>query len=180
MYPNYIYRPQHVKGKKAATNGKEKAWGAKEPETDSEGLSFMMPVPAVSQCVGRQALSVPTPPPTYQQTIHILMVYMPSMPISSSMVPVTLPCTCSPTQIPSQLSSTGLGYDFVPQNTSFMSAYNNPPQGWNPNSTACGDSYVNVFDMQQLDPLLISSCAPAPSKALFKTTSLHFFGTILT
>ena len=75
-----------------------------------------MLVPTVPQRVGHRALSVPTPPPAYQQTIHIPMVYMPSTPTSPSMVPVTFPCTCSPTQIPSQLSSTGLGYDFVPQN----------------------------------------------------------------
>jgi hypothetical protein len=44
------------------------------------------------------------------------------------MVPVTVPCTCSPTQIPTQLSSTGLGYDFVPSNALFVAAYNNNPQ----------------------------------------------------
>jgi len=171
MYPNYVYRPQRVKGKKAAANGKGKARGAEEPETDSEGLSFVMPVPAVPQRMGRRAISAPTPPPAYQQTIHIPMVYMPSTPASPSMVPVTIPRTCSPTQIPTQLSSTGFGYDFVPQNASFVSAYNNPPQGWNPDNAACSDTYVNVFDMQQLDPLAIPPCAPAPSEALFKTTS---------
>ena len=170
MYPNYVYRPQRVKGKKAAANGKGKARGAEEPETDSEGLSFVMPVPAVPQRTGRRALSAPTPPPAYQQTIHIPMVYMPSTPASPSMVPVTIPRTCSPTQIPTQLSSTSLGYDFVPPNASFMQAYDNPPQGWNPDA-ACGETYVNVFDMQQLDPLTIPPCAQAPSDALFKTTS---------
>jgi hypothetical protein len=171
MYPNYVYRPQRVKGKKVAVNGKGKARGAEEPETDSEGLSFVMPVPAVPQRAGRRALSAPTPPPAYQQTIHIPMVYMPSTPASPSMLPVTIPRTCSPTQIPTQLSSTGLGYDFVQQNPSFLPVYNNPPQGWNPDSAACGETYVNVFDMQHLDPLSIPPCAHAPSEALFKTTS---------
>ena len=170
MYPNYVYRPQRVKGKKAAANGKGKARGAEEPETDSEGLSFVMPVPAVPQRMGRRAISAPTPPPAYQQTIHIPMVYMPSTPASPSMAPVTLPRTCSPTQITSQLSSTGLGYDFVQSPASFLPAYNNPPQGWNPDA-ACGETYVNVFDIQQLDPLSIPPCAPAHSEALFKTTS---------
>ena len=66
MYPNYVYRPQRVKGKKPAASGKGKTRGAEEPETDSEGLSFVMPVPAVAQCMGRRAISVPTPPPAYQ------------------------------------------------------------------------------------------------------------------
>jgi len=171
LYPNYVYRPQRVKGKKAAANGKGKARGPEEPETDSEGLSFVMPVPAVQQRLGRRAISAPTPPPAYQQTIHIPMVYMPSTPASPSMVPISIPRTCSPTQIPTQLSSTGLGYDFVPPNASFAPAFNNPPQGWNPDSTGCGDTYVTVFDMPQLDPLTIPPCAPAPSEALFKTTS---------
>ena len=95
------------------------------------------------------------------------MVYVSSTPTSPSMVPVTIPRTYSPTQIPSWLSPTSLGYDFVPQIASFMSAYNNPPQGWNPDNAACGDSYMNV----QLDLLSISPCAPALSEALFKTTS---------
>jgi hypothetical protein len=82
MYPNYVYRPQRIKGKEAAANGKGKAHGAEEPETDSEGLAFVMPVPAVPQRVGRRAISAPTPPPAYQQTIHIPMVCMPSTPSS--------------------------------------------------------------------------------------------------
>ena len=171
LYPNYVYRPQRVKGKKAAANGKGKARGA-EDETDSEGLSFVMPVPAVpQQRVGRRAISAPTPPPAYQQTIHIPMVYMPSTPSTPSMMPMNIPRTCSPTQIPTQVSSTGLGYEFVPPNASLLPAYSNPPQGWNPDSAACGDSYVHVFDMPQLDPLTIPPCGPPSSDALFKTTS---------
>ena len=124
MYPNYVDRPQHVKGKKAAASGKGKARDAEESETDSEGLSFVMLVPAVPRRMGRQAVSAPTPLPAYQQTIHIPIVYMSSTPTSPSMV---IPRTCSPMQIPSRLSSTGLGHDCVIQNASFMSAYNNPP-----------------------------------------------------
>jgi hypothetical protein len=111
-----VYRPQHVnavKGEKAVANGKAKARGTEEPETDSEGLSFVMPVPAVPQRMGRRTISAPTPPPAYQKTIHTPMVYIPSTPASPSMVPVTIPRICSPTQIASQLSSTGLGYDFM-------------------------------------------------------------------
>lgn len=130
-----------------------------------------MPVPAVPQRVGRRAISAPTPPPAYQQTIHIPMVYMPSTPSTPSMMPITIPRTCSPTQIPTQLSSTGLGYEYVPPNASLVQAYN-PPQGWNPDGAACGDNYVNVFDLQQLDPLAVPQCAqPPPEALLFKTTS---------
>jgi hypothetical protein len=82
MYPNYVYHPQRIKGKEAAANGKGKAHGAEEPETDSEGLAFVMPVPTVPQRVGRRAISAPTPPPAYQQMIHIPMVCMPSTPSS--------------------------------------------------------------------------------------------------
>jgi hypothetical protein len=44
------------------------------------------------------------------------MVYMPSTPSTPSMIPMNIPRTgpCSPTQIPTQVSSTGLGYEFVP------------------------------------------------------------------
>jgi hypothetical protein len=49
LYPNYVCRPQRVKGKKAAADGKGKTRGAEEPETDGEGFSFVMPVPAIAQ-----------------------------------------------------------------------------------------------------------------------------------
>ena len=71
MCPNYVYRPQCIKGKKAAANGKGKARGAEEPETDSQGFSSIMPAPAVPQRMGHRAHSAPTPLPAYQQTIHI-------------------------------------------------------------------------------------------------------------
>jgi len=169
LYPNYVYRPQRVKGKKAAANGKGKARGPEEAETDTEGLSFVMPVPAVPQRVGRRAISAPTPPPAFQQTIHIPMVYMPSTPSTPSMVPISMPRNSSPAQI-SQLSSGGMGYDYVPPNGALMPAFNNPPQGWTPDGTACGDAYVNVFDLPQLDPLSIPPCAPPP-ESLFKSPS---------
>ena len=170
LYPNYVYRPQRVKGKKCAANGKGKARGAEEPETDTEGLSFVMPVPAVPQRVGRRAISAPTPPPAYQQTIHIPMVYMPSTPTTPSMVPIAIARTCSPnTQVPAQLSSGCMGYDYVPPNGALLPAFNNPPQGWTPDG--CDDhAYVNVFDMPPLDPLTVPPCGPPPD-ALFKSPS---------
>jgi hypothetical protein len=164
LYPNYVYRPQRVKGKKSAANGKGKGRGAEEPETDTEGLSFIMPVPAVPQRVGRRALSVPTPPPAYQQTIHIPMVYMPSTPATPPMVPIANIRTCSPTQFPSG----GAGYDYVPPNGALLPAFSNPPQGWTPDD--CEDAYANVFDLPQLDPLSIPACAPPPD-VLFKSPS---------
>ncbi|KAI0287359.1 hypothetical protein BC826DRAFT_1044803 [Russula brevipes] len=168
LYPNYVYRPQRVKGKRAAANGKGKARGAEEPETDGEGLSFVMPVPAVPQRVGRRAISAPTPPPAYQQTIHIPMVYMPSTPSTPSMMPMA-PRTCSPTEMPAQLPN-GTCFDYVPPNGALLPAFSNQPQGWSPDGAACGDAFVNVFDMPPLDPLAIPPCAPAP-EALFKTSS---------
>jgi len=167
MYPNYVYRPQRVKGKKSAANGKGKARGAEDPETDTEGLSFVMPVPAVPQRVGRRAISAPTPPPAYQQTIHIPMVYMPSTPTTPSMVPISIARTTSPTEIPVQLSSGGMGYDYVPPNGALLQTFHNQPQGWNPD--ACDDAYVNVFDLP-LDSLAMPPCAPS-SDALFKSSS---------
>jgi hypothetical protein len=164
LYPNYVYRPQRVKGKKSAANGKGKARGAEDPETDTEGLSFVMPVPAVPQRIGRRALSVPTPPPAYQQTIHIPMVYMPSTPDTPPMVPIAHVRTCSPTQYTTQ----GMGYDYVPPNGALLPAFNNPPQGWTPDG--CEDAYANVFDIPQLDPLSIPPCAPPPD-VLFKSPS---------
>lgn len=168
MYPNYVYRPQRVKGKKAAVNGKGKARGTDEPETDTEGLSFVMPVPAVQQRVGRRAISAPTPPPAYQQTIHIPMVYMPSTPSTPSMTPLSIARTTSPTQIQTPLSSGGMGYDYVPPNGALLQTFNSQPQGWNPD--ACDDAYVNVFDLPQLDSLAIPPCGPS-SDALFKSPS---------
>jgi hypothetical protein len=163
LYPNYVYRPQRVKGKKAAANGKGKMRGAEEPETDTEGLAFVMPVPAVPQRVGRRAISAPTPPPAYQQTIHIPMVYMPSTPTTPSMVPMSIPRTCSPTQTPTQLPSAGMDYAFPTNNSDALLQSFNQPQGWSPEGPACGDPYVNVFNIPQLDT---QSAVP-----LFKTSS---------
>lgn len=168
LYPNYVYRPQRVKGKKAAANGKGKARGAEEPDTDTEGLSFVMPVPAVQPRLGRRAISAPTPPPAFQQTIHIPTVYMPSTPTTPPMVPLMISRTCSPTDASALLSPGGIGYDYVPPNGALLPAFTQH-QGWAPEG-ACDDVYVNVFDMPSLDPLTIPSCA-ANADALFKSPS---------
>ena len=170
MYPNYVYRPQRVKGKKATANGKGKARGTEESETDTEGLAFVMPVPAVPQRVGRRAISAPTPPPAYQQTIHIPMMYMASTPTTPSMVPLTMARTCSPTEIPTHLTSAGMEYDFSPTAPGALLQTFNQPQGWSPEGAACDDAYVNVFDVPQLDPLAIPSGAP-PAVPFLKSSS---------
>ncbi|KAL4245378.1 hypothetical protein ABKN59_009487 [Abortiporus biennis] len=93
MYPNYVYRPQRVKDK-SKKKGKGKKYDG-ELETDSETLSFVVPVVpspphspgrATFHSQGRRAASAPTPPPAYQ-TIQLPSVYMPSCPASPSLVP---------------------------------------------------------------------------------------------
>lgn len=169
LYPNYVYRPQRVKGKKAASNGKGKARGAEEPETDSERLAFVMPVPAVQPRVGRRAISAPTPPPAYQQTIHIPMVYMPSTPTTPSMIPLTISRTCSPADASAHLSPACMSYDYVPPNGALLPTFTQH-QGWAPEGGACDEVYVNMFDMPSLDPLTIP-CDGANADALFKSPS---------
>ena len=127
-----------------------------------------MPVPAVPQRVGLRAISAPMPPPAFQQTIHIPMVYMPSTPSTPSMAPISIARTTSPTQIPAQLSSGGMGYDYVPPNGALLLTFNNQPQGWTPDT--CDDAYINVFDLPQLDSLAMPPCPPS-SDALFKSPS---------
>jgi hypothetical protein len=164
LYPNYVYRPQRVKGKKAS-NGKGKARGGEEPETDTEGLSFVMPVPAIQPRVGRRAISAPTPPPAYQQTIHIPMVYMPSTPTTPSMLPLTISRTCSPADASAQLSA----YDYVPPNGALLPTFTQH-QGWAPEGGACNDVYVNVFDLPSLESLAIPP-GTANAEPLFKSPS---------
>src|ERR1700675_3922479 len=60
---------------------------------------------------------------------------------------------------------------FCPDERFVHAGLQHPPQGWNPAGASCGETYVNVFDMSPLDPLTIPPCGPAPSEALFKTTS---------
>jgi hypothetical protein len=128
-----------------------------------------MGVPAVQQRVGRRAISAPTPPPAYQQTIHIPMVYMPSTPSSPSMVPIPLARTCSPNRTPTQLPSTGVDYSFPPDASDALLQPFNEPQGWSPEGVPCGDAYATVFDIPHVDPL--TSPASAHSAVpLFKST----------
>ncbi|KAI0261889.1 hypothetical protein BC834DRAFT_845377 [Gloeopeniophorella convolvens] len=166
LYPNYVYRPQRVKGKKAAANGKGKARGTDEPETDGEAVAFVMPVPAVPQRTGRRAISAPTPPPAYQQTIHIPMVYMPSTPTTPSMVPMTIARHGTPAQV----AHAGMGFDYVPPNGALLQTFNQP-QGWAPEDVSCGDTYVNMFDMPQLGPLAIPS--DAHTNSIFKSPTSY-------
>ena len=84
------------------------------------------------------------------------------------MVPITMPRTTSPTEI--QLPSSGMTYDSMSPNAALLPPFNNPPQGWSPDGAACGDAYVHVFDMPQLQPLAIPHCASAPD-AFFKSPS---------
>lgn len=87
MYPNYVYRPQRskdkvvAKGKKAVKSGHREG----EHETDTDNVSFVLPIPA--QRHGRSA-SAPTPPP--YQSIMLPNIYQmtPSCPTSPSLLPM--------------------------------------------------------------------------------------------
>lgn len=86
MYPNYVYRPQRTKEK---TKNKKMIKGRRpenEHETDTESLSFVLPM-APPRHHGRSA-SAPTPPP--YQSIQIPNMYhmTPSCPTSPSLLPM--------------------------------------------------------------------------------------------
>lgn len=85
MYPNYVYRPQRSK-EKAKAKKTIKSRHLEEHETDTESLSFVLPM-APSRHHGRSA-SAPTPPP--YQSIQIPNVYhmTPSCPTSPSLLPM--------------------------------------------------------------------------------------------
>jgi len=120
LYPNYVYRPQRVKGKKSA---KGKGKKIDEAETDGEGVSIVLPVPALSR-LGRRAASAPTPPPAYQQTIQIPTLYMSSTPTSPSMIPMI---SRRPHMIPPAVNC-----EYVPSD-GFLPPFDQP-QGWNPDT----------------------------------------------
>jgi len=119
--------------------------------------------------VGRRAISAPTPPPAYQQTIHIPMVYMPSTPTTPSMMPMSIARTCSPSETPDQLPSACVDYAFPPSASGGPLQAFNQPQGWSPEGAACDGAYVNVFDIpftnvpceQSAVPFFKSSSSPS-------------------
>ncbi|PFH45362.1 hypothetical protein AMATHDRAFT_9412 [Amanita thiersii Skay4041] len=93
MYPNYVYRPQRsrdkdgrAKIKKPTSISKNRRGADLEHETDTESLSFVVPM-APLRHHGRSA-SAPTPPP--YQSIQVPNVYhmTPSCPTSPSLLPM--------------------------------------------------------------------------------------------
>ncbi|KAK2467964.1 hypothetical protein APHAL10511_000259 [Amanita phalloides] len=86
MYPNYVYRPQRSKDKAKSKKTVKNRRPDNEQETDTESLSFVLPMARLSHH-GRSA-SAPTPPP--YQSIQIPNVYhmTPSCPTSPSLLPM--------------------------------------------------------------------------------------------
>lgn len=86
MYPNYVYRPQRSKDKAKSKKTIKGRRPDNEHETDTESLSFVLPM-APLRHHGRSA-SAPTPPP--YQSIQIPNVYQmaPSCPTSPSLLPM--------------------------------------------------------------------------------------------
>lgn len=133
LHPNYVYRPQRVKGKKAATlKGKGKK--PDDEEMDDGEISFIMPL---SVRPGRRAASAPTPP--YQQHITVPPVFMSSTPASPSMVPTGARRPSFP--FPAQ--NGGFNFDFAPSD-GLQQPYPEP-QGWDPNVNGSA-GFVGTFD----------------------------------
>lgn len=86
MYPNYVYRPQRskdkAKGKKPLKSGRK---DEVEHETDTENVSFVLPMPAPRH--GRSA-SAPTPPPYQSILLPNIYSMTPSCPTSPSLLPM--------------------------------------------------------------------------------------------
>jgi hypothetical protein len=144
MYPNYVYRPQRVKGKEAAANGKGKAHGAEEPETDSEGLAFVMPVPAVPQRVGRRAISAPTPPRHISRRSTSRWCACHRRLPRPAFLALDGPCNCSMHLLsnpnPHPAIFHWLGLRFCPIECFVRGGLQQQPPGWNPDNAACGNT----------------------------------------
>ena len=125
-----------------------------------------MPLPSVQPRVGRRAISIPTPPPAYQQTIHIPLVYMPSVPTTPQRIPLIIPRTCSPAHASAHLLPR-IGHDYVQPNGTLLPTFTQH-QGSGMGTRACNDVNVNGFYMPSLDPLVFPSSTVNPG-LLFKS-----------
>ncbi|THH12999.1 hypothetical protein EW146_g7172 [Bondarzewia mesenterica] len=137
LYPNYVYRPQRVKGKKTASQkGKGKSVEDDEVE-EGEGLSCVLPVPARQS---RRAASAPTPPLYYQQAISVPSLFMPSTPTSPSMMPMVPrhPSLSNAMQIPQ------MNFDYVPPSNQSQQPFPEP-QGWDPDIN-CSEEFQGMFE----------------------------------
>ncbi|KAF8986755.1 hypothetical protein BDQ17DRAFT_634751 [Cyathus striatus] len=115
MYPNYVYRPQRAKDRDGRSKSRKTTKGLPEHETDSEGVSFVVPM-AAPRHHGRSA-SAPTPPP---YTIQVPTVYMtPSCPTSPSLLPM-ISRRSSHAGNPEDAMS---NFDFIPNNNYLSPAY---------------------------------------------------------
>ncbi|KAG6907619.1 hypothetical protein DXG01_008196 [Tephrocybe rancida] len=110
MYPNYVYRPQRAKDKDGRSKSrKPKGRRGDFEETDSEGLSFVVPVVAPHHRHHGRSASAPTPPP--YQSIQVPNVYQmtPSCPTSPSLLPMISRRSSHP-----EHSDDGMSFDFQP------------------------------------------------------------------
>lgn len=113
LYPDYVYRPQRAKDKDGRVKARKSSKGAirdeTDQETDSERVSFVLPV-ASQRHHGRSA-SAPSPPLPYQ-SIQLPNVYMPSCPTSPSLMPMIIRRASHPGHQGSVSQ-----FDFCPTNT---------------------------------------------------------------
>ncbi|TFK63608.1 hypothetical protein BDN72DRAFT_861977 [Pluteus cervinus] len=130
MYPNYVYRPQRTREKDGRSKSRKPTKGRRatqdatevDNETDSESVSFVLPMMAARHPHGRSA-SAPTPPP--YQSIQIPNVYQltPSCPTSPSLLPMISRRSGHPHHSP--LEEQPL-FDYMPATDGFVP----PPQSF--------------------------------------------------
>lgn len=153
MYPNYVYRPQRSKDR---IKNKKTIKGRRlenEHETDTESLSFVLPM-APLRHHGRSA-SAPTPPP--YQSIQIPNVYhmTPSCPTSPSLLPMISRhptqagledfSACVPNDLAPPQSFHHAGqYDALPTNDYLRNVYPMPGQ---PNLRGAEQPELHVLTM---------------------------------
>ncbi|KAG6844502.1 hypothetical protein H0H87_006388 [Tephrocybe sp. NHM501043] len=112
LYPNYVYRPQRAKDKDGRSKSRKPKGrrGSEFEETDSDGLSFVVPVVAPHHRHHGRSASAPTPPP--YQSIQVPNVYQmtPSCPTSPSLLPMISRRSSHPDH------NDGMSFDFQPSN----------------------------------------------------------------
>jgi hypothetical protein len=115
MYPNYVYRPQRSREKDSRSKSRKPKFrrGEVDNETDSESVSFVLPMVHQARHHGRSA-SAPTPPLPYQ-SIQIPNVYhlTPSCPTSPSLLPMISRRSSHPGHAEDDMSN----FDFLPNDT---------------------------------------------------------------
>ncbi|KAG7100270.1 hypothetical protein E1B28_002043 [Marasmius oreades] len=90
MYPDYIYRPQRVKGTDGKVRNKKRVKkGSEGEDPQPRTVSFVIPPPVNNARLHGRSASAPTPPPSFQ-TIQLPSLYASnaSCPSSPSLLPM--------------------------------------------------------------------------------------------